>query len=179
VASLGALVPQLRPWAAALLDVATRANIRPVVTSTYRSHTKQAALYQQFLAGKSPYPVAPPGTSAHEYRMAFDVAVDNLSDLNDLGSVWESWGGVWGGRFGDPVHFEFPGFSPAKATPTSTHKCGGWAGAISTAADFVLGFAPGIGEVELVATLVSYGFPRSRVLKWLSSPISGTVCGVS
>jgi len=32
------------------------------------------------------------------------------SNLNDLGKVWESWGGVWGGHFKDPIHFEFPGF---------------------------------------------------------------------
>jgi len=34
-----------------------------------------------------------------------------MSALNDLGKVWEEWGGVWGGRFGDEVHFEFPGAS--------------------------------------------------------------------
>jgi hypothetical protein len=32
-----------------------------------------------------------------------------MSALAELGKVWEEWGGVWGGRFGDEVHFEFPG----------------------------------------------------------------------
>jgi len=36
------------------------------------------------------------------------------SDLADLGQVWESWGGVWGGHFKDPIHFEYPGFTQPK-----------------------------------------------------------------
>lgn len=33
--------------------------------------------------------------------------MDLVSDNNDwLGLVWEAWGGRWGGRFSDPVHFE-------------------------------------------------------------------------
>jgi len=26
--------------------------------------------------------------------------------LRAFGELWESWGGTWGGRFGDPIHFE-------------------------------------------------------------------------
>jgi hypothetical protein len=43
----------------------------------------------------------------HELGRAFDL--DASSDtLAYLGSVWESYGGTWGGRFGssDPIHFE-------------------------------------------------------------------------
>lgn len=32
------------------------------------------------------------------------VGPDDQLEL--AGRVWESWGGRWGGRFGDPIHFE-------------------------------------------------------------------------
>jgi hypothetical protein len=104
--------------------------------------------------------------------MAFDYAAPSKQDQNDLGQVWESWGGVWGGRFGDPVHFEWPGFKASASTGCSSLKKG-----IAAAVDFVVGFVPGIGEVELVATLVGLGFPRSKVLQFLSSPVSTLSCG--
>lgn len=175
-ASLSRLIPDLRPWARQLVDVAARANLRPVVTSTYRTFAQQSTLYQRFKAGLSQYPVAAPGTSAHEFGYAFDVAVTpDGTNLADLGSVWESWGGVWGGRYGDPVHFEFPGFK-ASGGGQSRH-CSPALAAVAAGVDFVLGFAPGIGEVELVATLVGFGFPKSTVLKFLQNPVSSTVCG--
>lgn len=170
--SLYSLVPEMRPWAQALVDVAIRAHIGGRVTSTYRTLAKQTALYNLYLAGLSPYPVARPGTSAHEFRMAFDYAAPSSVDQSDLGAVWEGWGGVWGGRYGDPVHFEWPGFkAPSAAACSPTTK------AIASAVDFVLGFAPGIGEVELLATLASLGFPRSTILKYLKDPVSSAVCG--
>lgn len=114
-ASLQSLVPALRPYARALVDLAGRAGLQPRVTSTRRSHAEQARLYRRYLAGQQEYPVAPPGQSAHELGMAFDMvtASMNLSDLADLGKIWESWGGVWGGNFDDPIHFELPGFPHA------------------------------------------------------------------
>lgn len=114
-ASLGALVPALRPYARALVDLAGRAGLQPRVTSTRRSHAEQARLYRRYLAGQQQYPVAPPGSSAHEFGMAFDMITSamNLADLADLGKVWVSWGGVWGGDFDDPIHFELPGFAHA------------------------------------------------------------------
>ena len=41
----------------------------------------------------------------HEYGRAFDLAGDD-NILEALGSLWERIGGRWGGRGGDPVHFE-------------------------------------------------------------------------
>jgi len=64
----------------------------------------------------SPYPAAPPGHSAHEYGYAFDMIVSPLSDLISAGEYWESLGGIWGGRIGDEVHFEYPGFKVALGT---------------------------------------------------------------
>lgn len=114
--SLGGLIPELRPWAHALVLAAGRAGLQPRITSTRRSHAEQTRLYRRYLAGLQPYPVARPGTSAHEYGYAFDMVTSPLGSLGAVGELWESWGGIWGGhprRRGsgyDPVHFEFPGF---------------------------------------------------------------------
>ena len=119
-ASINALIPDLRPFARQLLLVAGRAGLQPRITSTYRSVGEQTRLYRRFLAGQNPYPVAPPGHSAHEAGYAFDMMIMDApgqmeSDLTDLGHVWESWGGIWGGHFKDPIHFEYPGFTPPPA----------------------------------------------------------------
>lgn len=76
--------------------------MEPVVTSTYRSLAHQRRLYRARLAGRHPLPVAPPGRSAHNYGLAFDMVVKG--DVAGLGRLWESYGGVWGGQR-DPVHF--------------------------------------------------------------------------
>lgn len=107
--SLSGLRSFFRPWARDLVHVASVAGVLPRVTSTLRSSTYQAKLYRDYLAGRNAYPVAPPGSSAHELGLAFDMVTSPMSALSDLGAVWEDWGGVWGGRFGDEVHFEFPG----------------------------------------------------------------------
>ena len=115
-ASLRDLQPDLQPWARALVDAAGAAGLQPRVTSTFRSHADQVRLYRRYLAGGSPYPANRPGTSSHEYGWAFDVVVSPMSALSELGALWESWGGVWGGRPQragsqyDPIHFEFPGW---------------------------------------------------------------------
>lgn len=41
----------------------------------------------------------------HERRRAFDI-LGPEPELERLGAIWEGVGGVWGGRFGDPIHFE-------------------------------------------------------------------------
>jgi hypothetical protein len=103
------LVPELRPYAEALLNVLTEAGLAPTVTSTIRSTALQRRLYADYIAGRSKYPAAPPGSSAHEYGWAFDLSVNDDSYLADAGDLWESWGGTWGGRFRDPIHFEIGG----------------------------------------------------------------------
>jgi D-alanyl-D-alanine carboxypeptidase len=112
-ASISSLIPELQPYCRALLDVAGRAGLQPRITSCRRSLHEQTLLYNRFLAGSNPYPVAPPGTSAHEFGYAFDMMIqgpDMDQNLADLGQVWTSWGGVYGGAFNDPIHFEYPGF---------------------------------------------------------------------
>jgi len=59
------------------------------------------------------------------------------------------------------VHFELPGASQAHQ-----HRN------IAFVADLALGMLPYLSSVELGATLLSFGFPRSEVLQFLSEPIS-------
>jgi len=77
-----------------------------VVTSARRSRTTQARLYADYVAGRSRYPAAPPGSSLHEIGRAFDAVVYPREMQSAYGRLWESWGGRWGGRFADNVHFE-------------------------------------------------------------------------
>lgn len=98
------LEPWLQPYAQYILDVAELNGLQPVITSTYRSYESQARLYQNYLAGRSRFPAAPPGRSLHEYRRAWDMVVTPRSALHDLGALWTSMGGRWGGT-ADPIHF--------------------------------------------------------------------------
>lgn len=95
------LVPYAEYLVAAMraVDPSTR------VTSVRRSRTEQSRLYRRFLQGQSKFPVAPPGRSKHEVGLAFDV-VARPETLRAAGALWEKWGGRWGGRFNDPIHFE-------------------------------------------------------------------------
>jgi hypothetical protein len=91
-------------------------------------------------------------------------------NFRDLGQLWQSWGGIWGGAFNDPIHFEYPGFkqsgSPDTALPSpKTHR-------IAEAADFIISFIPYIGATELAAELLKLGYPESKVLQFLSGPFS-------
>jgi hypothetical protein len=160
---LDALVPELQPYAKELIRLAGVAGLLPKVTSTRRSHRKQVALYVNYLRGNAKYPTAFPGTSAHEYGEAFDVLVTPYDMLDELGALWQEWGGTWGAR-ADPIHFELPGASQSHRIGPSTHT-------VAQAADFLLGFAPYLGEVELVASLLKLGFPKSEVLDFLSGPL--------
>lgn len=97
--TLRGLQPWLRPYVEALLYYFPRLQI----TSVRRSRTEQLRLWRT--RHNNPFPVAPPGTSKHELGRAFDL-VGPADLLAEAGWVWESWGGRWGGRFHDPIHFE-------------------------------------------------------------------------
>jgi hypothetical protein len=107
---LDSLESWLQPAAVQLFNIAAAAGLSPKVSSARRSHAQQALLYRRFLAGQSRFPAAPPGNSMHELGLAFDLWVNDESQLSDLGQVWEgSMGGIWGGHFRDPIHFEAGG----------------------------------------------------------------------
>jgi D-alanyl-D-alanine carboxypeptidase len=136
VPGIGSLIPQMQPYATELLRVAGQARLAPRITSARRSTALQARLYRNYLAGAATYPVAPPGTSSHEFGFAFDMVTSPLEALSELGVLWESWGGVWGGRFQDPVHFEYPGFSSPRPTAQSAPS-----GPVTNAENWAIGFA--------------------------------------
>lgn len=100
------LIPALQPYAWQLYELARKNNLRPVVTSVFRTYATQKRLYDAWKRGKSIYPAAVPGTSKHEKGLAFDLKVSSPAAQDWLGHVWEKAGGRWGGRFRDPIHFE-------------------------------------------------------------------------
>lgn len=103
------------------------------------------------------------------------IAGMDPQDFKDLGYVWESWGGVWGGALNDPIHFEYPGFS-------SSRQSRGVSGSYQTKPDegflerlhaltdahpvlaFLLGFVPYVGEAEIIAEAGYYG---KKFAEWL------------
>jgi len=105
---LGSLNRALRPYATALLRAARSLNPHATVTSTKRSRKSQAALYRNYVAGRSRFPAAAPGSSKHERGLALDLGGLSAGQLSKLGKLWRSWGGRWGGSFRsrDPIHFE-------------------------------------------------------------------------
>ncbi len=173
--SLNALVPELQPFARDLINAASAAGLLPRVTSTLRSTAEQTRLYRRYQQGLSDFPVAPPGTSAHEYGEAFDLVVSPFEALADVGAFWQQMGGTWGAQR-DPVHFELPGATARRrGAPTGTpsprfHT-------LAIAVDILIGLNPYIGAVELAATLIGLGYPESEVLKFLSGPAEYIVGG--
>jgi len=110
MADLNTLDHRLIPWAKWIYRVGKYNDGRLVVTSARRSSAKQAALRLAWEQGRSRIPANRPGTSLHEFGLAFDLARLGMDPLIDpllvwLGAVWEAVGGQWGGQ-GDPVHFQ-------------------------------------------------------------------------
>lgn len=81
---------------------ASRAGLAPTITSARRSLSEQGRLYRKYLRGETPYGVAPPGMSMHNYGRAIDIV---SRDNAQLAARWKAMGGTWGGP-SDPVHFE-------------------------------------------------------------------------
>ncbi len=109
MADLRTLDRRLYPYAKWLYDLGKYYDGRLVVTSAYRSYAHQDRLYRRWRTGLSQIPAAPPGRSMHQRGLAFDfsrLGQDPLKDefLVELGKVWTSLGGTWGGTR-DPVHF--------------------------------------------------------------------------
>src|SRR5439155_23074607 len=104
VAEISGLQHWLRPYATALLGLAAQRGVYVEVTSVRRSYASQARLYRNFLRGRSRYPAAPPGRSAHEHGRAFDLNASPQA-LACLGGVWEQARrarvGGWCGRGND------------------------------------------------------------------------------
>jgi len=126
---LAALTPELRSLAQRHLDLCKEAGIDLLVVQGYRTLQEQAALYE---TGRGPgggrkVTNARPGSSWHNFRRAYDVAVVEGGKINwnspkytEAGKIGKSLGLVWGGSFtaikGDLGHFEYhPGLTLQQA----------------------------------------------------------------
>jgi hypothetical protein len=162
----------LVPAAEQLVSIAAQAGLFPRVSSARRSHGQQAILYRRFLAGQSRFPAAPPGSSSHELGLAFDLWINDESQLIDLGTVWEQMGGTWGGHFKDPIHFEAGGLH--KATYDAVAAATGEpvpGGEIYSLANFLSGFVPGLGALQLADELATMlGSQPDKVSWYLQHP---------
>jgi len=169
-ANLDLLGDELRDAARALVDAASVAGLQPRVTSTLRSRAEQTRLYRRYLAGHAGFPVAPPGASAHEYGLAFDMVVSPMDALADVGYTWQSWGGGW--NPGDAIHFEALGatqLAKQNAQQLISEQGGFWSA--QTAIDFLTGFVPVYGEVTTVAAIMQVlGVKESEAINMLASP---------
>lgn len=105
MSSFNGYARNVRPYFEALFRAAQSLDRNARVTSTVRSRSEQRRLYNNYLAGRSRFPVAPPGRSKHELGRAIDIYASPEA-LRRLGAAWERIGGRWGGRFNDPIHFE-------------------------------------------------------------------------
>ncbi len=167
MASLTGVVDELRDAAWELDAAVSRSGLVGRITSGYRSRSDQTRLHRAYLAGRTAFPVAAPGFSAHEYGEAFDYVVSPYEYQSDVGAYWVSMGGEWGGA-GDMVHFELPGASErARAAGLASQEESFGArvsGGITTAIDFYGGSS--------VAALVSLipGLSENRALEVLSQP---------
>lgn len=115
----------LHPHVAALcrrfVEECDKAGIDVIITSTYRDHESQQALYNQgrTTPGKK-VTNAKPGQSFHNWRVAFDFVpvVNGKAQWNDTdtftrcGEIAESLGLEWAGRwksFKELAHCQFTG----------------------------------------------------------------------
>lgn len=118
-----ALNPKLAAIKRNLPAVAKSQGFQARVTSGYRSKAAQTKLYNRYLQGLQPYPVAKPGTSDHEKGKAIDVV---STDTPKLVALLTSAGLSWAGPT-DPVHFSMvgpPSAKKAKKPKTLTQNIG-------------------------------------------------------
>ena len=123
------LHPSVQPMAWQVLSRAWDDGLALVVTQSLRTNAEQQALYDQGRTKPGQIVTnALPGSSWHNFGLAFDVAVleggvptwPNNNDLwNRIGNIGKKIGLAWGGdwqKFPDRPHFEFhPGMTLADA----------------------------------------------------------------
>lgn len=128
------LHPEVQTRCRALLDTATSVGILLCVTQGYRSPQQQAKLYAQGRTAPGAIVTrAPPGSSWHEFHLAFDVAVlhegkatwpNDIRLWRRIGELGKAQGLDWGGDFKtitDLPHFEYhPGLTLAEARAGKT-----------------------------------------------------------
>lgn len=109
MATISGLQPDVRERARVALERARQAGLRVTVTSGYRSMREQKRLYDRWIArGRTGLPAARPGSSTHNFGLAFDAVVAG-GRLPEFVRIAECAGLKWAGRR-DPVHFDPFGF---------------------------------------------------------------------
>jgi hypothetical protein len=86
------------------------------ISSGLRSSAKQKELYEDYKAGRSRFPAAPPGSSKHESGMAVDIA--EYKDPAAVAALRSQ--GLMQTVSGDPVHFEVSGPKTEAASGSSS-----------------------------------------------------------
>jgi peptidoglycan L-alanyl-D-glutamate endopeptidase CwlK len=121
--SVTELHPKVATLAMQLVEQCDAVGIDLLITSTYRDHESQNALYAQGRTTKGAIVTnARGGQSYHNYRVAFDVVplrngkcVWDSSDpaWRTVGEIGESlgleWAGRWSGKLKETAHFQYTG----------------------------------------------------------------------
>ena len=106
---LSDLHPVLQEQCRQFIEACAKKGIEVIITSTLRDNEAQAALYSQGRSRPGPKVTnARPGTSAHNYGLAFDFCPivngkadwQNIDTFRQCGSIAESLGLEWAGRWG-------------------------------------------------------------------------------
>lgn len=116
---LNQLVPKVKELALKLIAECKKQGVPIIITQTYRSSEYQQELYNKGRSTKGSIVTnCKPGQSPHEYRVAFDVAIDipdklyDVKLLDKVGLIGEKLGLEWGGHFKsfvDKPHFQYYG----------------------------------------------------------------------
>jgi D-alanyl-D-alanine carboxypeptidase len=85
--SMSLLAPAADAWEA-MRAAAAADGIDLQIVDGYRSWEVQAAAYEEYLAGRKPANVAPPGTSEHGNGLAVDVTNGSIIDASDAEWRW-------------------------------------------------------------------------------------------
>lgn len=100
------LDPRMRDVAMAFCTWLSDLGFHVTITSGRRSTAKQRQLYERYLRGESKLLALPPGRSLHEHGLAWDMVINGQHPPREIGEIWKSIGGQWGGDVNDPVHFQ-------------------------------------------------------------------------
>jgi len=116
---LDQLYPTVKAKCLALIAECAKQKLPITITQTYRSTAYQQSLYNEGRSTKGEIVTnAKPGTSMHEYRVAFDFCMSEVGHtwdvtmMDKVGEIGEKLGLTWGGHFKtitDRPHMQYQG----------------------------------------------------------------------
>lgn len=105
---IATLTPEVQPEVRALLARAVELGFKPRVASARRTCAEQRDVFAQGRTRPGPVISGADGCrSFHVWGMAVDLSGVPPEGLKELGAWWRARGGVWGGSFNDPGHYEW------------------------------------------------------------------------